>query len=121
MSDQNAKRDAGKLPLTLVPLEILEAVAVVREYGNLKYGDPENWRTVEKERYRSATFRHFVEYLREPYGFDSESGIPHLYHMACNIAFLVAMEIGDGTLPTAQEALEKMHRPEKKERRGIYG
>lgn len=106
MNDQRAKADARKLPLTLVPLEILEAIAVVRQYGNQKYGDPENWKTVAKERYRDATFRHFVAYLREPYGSDRESGIPHLYHMACNVAFLIALEIADGTIPSADCVLE---------------
>ena len=123
MSDQSAKADAGKLQLTLVPPELIEAVAVVRMYGNAKYpdGGPNNWQKVEKERYRDALCRHLLAYLREPYGIDYESGLPHLYHLLCNGAFLISKEIEDGTLPDAQTALEKMHRPEKKERKGIYG
>ena len=90
--DQHAKSDAGKPRLTLVPLQILTDIAVVREYGNRKYHDPENWRTVEVERYRDAAFRHLVAYVTDPRGVDAESGLPHLWHLACNVAFLCEME-----------------------------
>lgn len=103
MNDQNAKRDEGKLRLSLVPMEIVEAIAVVREYGNEKYHEVDNWKTVEPERYVDAAFRHFVAYLREPYGKDAESSIPHLYHLACNIAFLCSLEISRGTVPPPQD------------------
>ena len=87
-----AKQDFGKLQLTLVPRQIIRDIAAVRMYGNEKYGDPENWRTVEPERYRDAAFRHFLAYLDDPRGVDSESGLPHLSHLACNIAFLCELE-----------------------------
>lgn len=90
--NQQAKADAGKLKLTLVPRGIIRAVARIRMYGNEKYHDPENWRTVEIERYRDAAFRHFLSYLDDPQGVDEESGLPHLWHLACNVAFLVEME-----------------------------
>ena len=54
MGNQSAKADRGKLRLSLVPPEIIWDVAVIREYGNLKYHDSENWRGVEVERYRDA-------------------------------------------------------------------
>lgn len=90
--DQKAKADAGKLDLTQVPLQIIEDIAEVREYGNKKYHDPDNWKTVDIQRYRAALFRHFIEYLRDPQGVDKESGIPHYKHMACNMAFICEME-----------------------------
>lgn len=93
--DQSAKADAGKLPLTLVPREIIRAVAAIRQYGTEKYGDPENWRKVSKERYRDAAFRHFLSYLDDPDGVDKESGLPHLWHLACNIAFLCELDFPD--------------------------
>lgn len=94
MPDQAAKADAGKLQLTLVPRNIIRAVAVVRAYGNRKYpeGGPDNWKQVEPERYRDALFRHLLAYLDDPSGVDPESGIPHLWHLACNCAFLCEME-----------------------------
>lgn len=89
---QQVKADAGKPKLTLVPRAILPAIARVREYGTKKYGDPDNWKQVDKQRYRDAAFRHFLAYLDDPEGVDEESGLPHLWHLACNIAFLCEME-----------------------------
>ena len=114
MNDQTAKADNGKLRLTLVPPEIIEAVAVIRGVGIVKYpnGGVDNWKKVEKERYRDAAYRHFLAYLREPGGMDSESGLPHLWHCVCNFAFLCALETADGTLPKPQEI--KREQAEKK-------
>ena len=90
--DQTAKQDAGKLQITLVPRQIIRDIAEVRMYGNKKYGDPENWRSVSPERYRDALMRHLLAYLDDPDSADDESGLPHLWHAACNIAFLCEME-----------------------------
>lgn len=92
--NQKAKADDGKPKLTLVPRKIIFDIAKIREYGNNKYpeGGPDNWKTVSKERYRDALFRHFMAYLDDPTGVDSESGLPHLWHLACNVAFLCEME-----------------------------
>ena len=100
MNKQEAKADSGKPQLTLVPRKILFDIARVREYGTKKYGDPDNWKQVEIQRYRDAAFRHFLAYLDDPTGFDEESGLPHLAHLACNIAFLCEMEGAekDGTV-----------------------
>lgn len=92
--NQSVKADEGKLRLTLVPRKIIRAIASIRMYGNKKYpnGGADNWKNVEIERYRDAAFRHFLAYLDDPDGVDSESGYPHLWHLACNIAFLCEME-----------------------------
>ena len=92
MTDYTAKHDEGKLDLTLVPRQIIWDIAAVREYGNKKYGDPDNWKTVEITRYRAAAFRHLLAYLEDPHGVDDESGLLHLSHLACNIAFLCELE-----------------------------
>ena len=91
--EKEIKFDDGKPKLTLVPRKIIFAIAKIREYGVKKYKDPDNWKTVEKERYRDAAYRHFMAYLDDPDGADKESGLPHLWHLACNIAFLCEMEI----------------------------
>ena len=93
--NQEAKRDEGKLQLTLVPRQIIKEIARVRMYGNKKYGDPENWKQVEPERYRDAAFRHFLAYLDDPDGLDEESGLPHLSHLATNISFLCEFDLGE--------------------------
>lgn len=92
--DQTAKADAGKLRLSLVPGILIRACAVVRMYGCWKYpeGGPDNWRQVEIERFRDAMYRHWVAYIENPKSVDPESGLPHLYHCICNLAFLAEME-----------------------------
>lgn len=96
--DQEAKADYGKEKLTLVPRRIIHDICAIRMYGNEKYpdGGPDNWKRVERERYRDAAFRHFLSYLDDPQGKDKESGFPHLWHLACNIAFLCEMEDQNG-------------------------
>lgn len=88
----DAKADNGKARLSLVPGKIIYAIARIREYGVKKYHDPENWKKVEPERYRDAMYRHMVAYINDPEGVDEESGLPHLWHLACNAAFLCEME-----------------------------
>ena len=91
---QLAKSDAGKPKLTLVPQQIIWDIAKIREYGNKKYpeGGINNWKRVEIERYRDAAYRHFLLYLADPKSVDEESKMPHLWHLACNIAFLCELE-----------------------------
>lgn len=92
VNNQTAKADAGKIRPTLVPRQIIRDIAVVREYGNRKYHDPDNWKEVEIERYRDALCRHLLAYLDDPKSVDEESGIPHYKHMATNMAFICEME-----------------------------
>lgn len=94
MDDQTIKADAGKPRLTLVPLQIIYDIARVRMYGNAKYpeGGPDNWKAVSPERYRDAAFRHFLSYIKDPDGVDAESGLPHRWHLECNLAFLAELE-----------------------------
>lgn len=92
--DQKAKADAGKLRPTLVPISAIRAVTEIREYGCRKYHDPENWKKVEPQRYRDAAYRHWLAYLDGEKN-DPESGLPHLWHCACNIAFLIELEERD--------------------------
>lgn len=94
IANQSIKSDYGKAKLTLVPRQIIWDVAAIREYGNNKYpdGGPDNWKRVEPERYRDALMRHLLKYLDDPESRDEESGFPHLWHAACNIAFLCELE-----------------------------
>ena len=91
-NDQSIKADAGKAQLTLVPSAIIYDIARTREYGVKKYGDAENWRAVEPYRYKNAAYRHWLEYLRDSKSIDEESGLPHLYHLVTNLAFLCELE-----------------------------
>ena len=91
--DQTAKQDAGKLQITLVPTQIIRDIAEVRMYGNKKYGSADNWKKVEPVRYRDAMMMHLLAYIDDPEAVDAESGLPHLWHAACNMAFLCEMEV----------------------------
>lgn len=90
--DQTAKADKGKARITLVPMDIVWAIAAVREFGTAKYKDPDNWKRVDPQRFRDAMARHMLRYLADPTGVDDESGLPHLWHALCNGAFLCALD-----------------------------
>lgn len=89
--EYSAKADSGKPRPTLVPPSLIKAVAVIRGYGAEKYGSDDNWRKVEPQRYKDALYRHWLAYLEGEVN-DPESGLPHIWHCACNIAFLIEME-----------------------------
>lgn len=90
-TNQTAKADAGKPRPTLVPVSLIQAVAAIREYGCTKYNAPDNWKQVEPQRYKDALYRHWLAYLQGEQN-DPESGLPHLWHLATNAAFLIEME-----------------------------
>lgn len=90
-ADQGAKADAGKPILTLVPPQIMFEIEDVREYGNNKYGDPDNWKNVSPDRYWEALIRHVFAAWDDFRKVDPESGLKHLSHIACNAAFLLQM------------------------------
>jgi hypothetical protein len=84
------KLDNGKLMWDLLPLKLVEPVVAVLTYGAKKY-KPHSWRRVRngKQRYWAALMRHLVDYQNGEI-LDKESGLPHLWHAACNIVFLMA-------------------------------
>ena len=85
------KHDGGKPRLDLVPPEIIEAVGTVMTHGAEKYGEA-SYRDVEPKRYRAALMRHICKWLKDPHGIDEDSGLPHLWHIACNVAFLCELD-----------------------------
>lgn len=89
--NQEAKADDGKLELDLVPRQIIRDIAEIRMYGNRKYGDPDNWKTVELRRYINAMLRHTLAFLDDMNGVDTESGLAHYKHACCNWAFICEM------------------------------
>lgn len=89
MGATGCKNDMGKLRMDLVPPEAIDALATVLTYGATKYGD-RNW---EKGlcwgRVFAALMRHLWLWWSGEEN-DKESGISHLDHAMCNIAFLIA-------------------------------
>ena len=89
--NEGRKDDTGKTPLALLPYWLLEGVGQVLDYGQHKY-DPWNWRKgMSWSRCFSAALRHCFKWWwgedRDP-----ESGLPHLWHAACCLAFLIQYE-----------------------------
>jgi hypothetical protein len=97
---QNIKNDEGKPKLSLVPPEIGKGIAYVREYGAAKYknedGTPnhDNWKEVDPpERWLDACLRHLTAHAWGEKK-DPESGLSHLAHAACSLAYLMECESG---------------------------
>lgn len=84
------KHDTGKLRWDLLPWGEVEQIVKVLNYGLEKYGKEDSWQEVERgeSRYFAACMRHLVLWSKGEY-LDSESGLPHLAHAACNILFLL--------------------------------
>ena len=96
-SNQEAKSDGGKPRPSLVPPALIDGVMRIREFGTARYGNPDNWRNVDAERYHDALLRHILAIWEDWKAVDPDSGMPHLWHAACNIAFLMQyMEDGNG-------------------------
>lgn len=88
------KDKKGKWMPWLIPSwDIIKAIAQVREKCLDKYPDTTSWRRVDTRDYRDAMMRHMVEYVSNPQSRDRESGLPHLFHIACNCCFLCALEV----------------------------
>ena len=84
------KSGQGKPQLNLVPLELLEPLARVREFAVEKYGleGIESWRNISDDRLLAALLRHTITYQKDHDARDEESGLPAAYHVAINGAFL---------------------------------
>lgn len=93
--NQSAKFDGGKLRYELIPVEVEQELAKVFTYGATKYAD-NSWQQVQPfyDRYYAALRRHMAAW-RSGETTDPESGLRHLSHALCNIAFLLAKEIAD--------------------------
>lgn len=83
------KHDGGKLRLSLVPAEAIEAIGAVMTHGAKKYGK-DSYKKVAPERYRDALMRHICKWLKDPQEIDEDSGLPHLWHIITNAAFFCA-------------------------------
>ncbi len=81
------KHDTGKPPMWLLPRAALEGTARGLGFGEKKYG-AHNWREgMDWSRVISSLLRHTVAFM-DGEDIDSESGLPHVHLMGCNITFL---------------------------------
>ena len=85
-----AKYDDGEPRPSLVPVEGIEAIMQVREFDKAKCADAEDWRNVPREEWLDALLRHVLHIWDNPLAIDDESGLPALWHVITNAAFLCA-------------------------------
>lgn len=79
----------GKTRFDLIPPEFIREVAEVFTFGSQKY-EANNWKgfnAQQKEEIKASLLRHIYSYL-EGEELDPESGLHHLAHAGCNLAFL---------------------------------
>lgn len=84
------KHDRGKPKLLQVPVEAIQAISEIMDYGSNKYG-ANTWQGVEIERYINAGLRHIYASQKDIGAKDKESGKEHLKHALCNLAYAVAL------------------------------
>lgn len=81
----------GKLPLELVPPSAIFALGSVLAAGAKKYA-PRNWeRGMKWSVCYACCLRHLLKWFSGE-DKDPETGLSHLYHALCNIAFLIEYE-----------------------------
>lgn len=96
IKSKDMKHDQGKPRMDLLidgcP-RALEAVAGILTFGAEKYAD-HSWQGVDRgeERYKAALLRHLTA-VSKGEATDSESGMSHLAHAACNALFILELEL----------------------------
>ena len=88
------KDDAAKLQWSLLPWDALEGVVKILMIGAKKYAR-DNFRKVDRERYVDATLRHLTDFMRGKI-FDSETKCPLLWHLGCDVLFLISLYGDEG-------------------------
>lgn len=85
------KHDQGKPPITLISRRAIEEEAKVMAFGLKKYG-AHNWRAgMAWSRNLDAAMRHILAYA-DGENVDPETGISHLAHARCCLAFVLEYE-----------------------------
>lgn len=99
VANTGMKFDTDKLRFDLIPAIAIEGLAAVLTYGAKKY-KPNNWRSVDAERYIAAFNRHWHAYTAGEL-LDPDSGLPHLAHCMTNLTFLLEL----GYKPEQQQTI----------------
>lgn len=82
----------GKLPWHLLPVEAMEEIVKVLQFGATKYA-PENWRKgLSWDETYDSLMRHLIAWKRGE-KVDPETGLPHMAHVLTNAAFLMSFEL----------------------------
>jgi hypothetical protein len=83
------KFDGEKPMMQLFPLPVMESISKVLTFGAQKYA-AHGWKKLPEavERYQGALLRH-LSALQGGEEFDSDSGLPHIWHIGANVTFLI--------------------------------
>lgn len=89
-ASKGLRYNANKLPVELVPASLNMAVAAVLEAGARKYAR-RNWeKGINAEIIIGCLERHLLKYKSTVFSdLDPETGLPHLFHIAANVAMLI--------------------------------
>jgi len=87
MTDDKALRyNEWKLQWHLLHIPFIEWVIKVLEFGAEKYS-PDNWKKpMDRNTVLDSQMRHQAALMKGE-EIDSDSGLPHIYHLACNAMF----------------------------------
>lgn len=80
--------NSGKIRMSLVPPSLNTYVGSVLTYGAVKY-DAHNWRKGFPWSSILDSLKRHLTAFESGEDFDEESGLPHLAHIGCNVAFLI--------------------------------
>lgn len=85
------KFDSEKVRLNLIPPAAEMELGKVLTFGAVKY-EANSWQNVENaiDRYTAAAMRH-INAIRQGELYDSESGLLHSAHAACNMMFVTEL------------------------------
>lgn len=86
---EGLKFDSEKVRPSLIPVEAMQGIAEVLEFGARKYAR-DNWKEVynAEQRYLDALIRHLWAY-QSGEDLDPESGLHHMKHIGCCVSFLL--------------------------------
>jgi len=86
--DQATRFNAGKVQHSMLPKSLLDETSKVLMFGAQKY-DRNNWKKgMDYTSVYDSLQRHLTAFL-DGENEDPESGLLHLGHAACNLAFLI--------------------------------
>lgn len=88
---KSTKLNIGDVRPTLVPASLILSVAAVREHDSCKRKGPDGWKKETSSYYRESLYRHWLAYLGGE-AVDQESGLPHLWHVATDAAYIIDLE-----------------------------
>jgi hypothetical protein len=111
MPDLGRKLDVGKDRYDLVPEVAEELFVKVLTFGASKYA-PQNWRLVPDwaPRYFAALRRHLAAWRRGE-RLDPETGLPHLAHAMCCVAFLLELDEVEQMLYSGRDRQDEARLP----------